>query len=118
MPSELIKAAELTQLLPERDRSQVVIFERESLRPIFEVQFVCLRVVGDITHHVDPLPRASWRKYMYVLHALHKAGMVRGSRSRKERVTPFFLEKKNGNIRLAIDARGVNRTCRPPHNVD
>ena len=113
MPSELIKAAELSQLVPECDRSQVVNFEQECLRPIAEVQAL-REELGDITPYFDPLLRASWRKYSEFLHSLHRVGMVRWSLSRKERVTPFFVKKKNGKIRLIIDARRVNRICRPP----
>ena len=48
MPSELIKAAELSQLVPACDRSQVVNFEQECLRPIAEVQAL-REELGDIT---------------------------------------------------------------------
>lgn len=40
--------------------------------------------------------------------------MTRWSLFRREKATPFFVKKKDGRLRLIIDARRFNRRCLPP----
>ena len=48
---------------------------------------------------------------------LYAAGLITFRPGRKNTVTGFFVEKKDGQLRLVVDCRGVNLTCYPPPTV-
>ena len=53
-------------------------------------------------------------QYINFIRTLVLAGMLRAGGSKKALVTPFFVWKKNGSIRLVLDARQANQFfCRP-----
>ena len=56
----------------------------------------------------DPVEYCSFVKDLY------DSGMVEFTSKPQDLVTPFFVTKKNGRLRLVLDCRGVNRRFRPP----
>lgn len=113
LPAASTKPVSLATLLPGEDRCLVANFEQTCFRPDTEVEKLN-REYGEIVPYMDPALKGSWRLYSEFLRRLHAAGMIRWALERKERATPFFVQKKNGMQRLIIDARRFNRRSSPP----
>ena len=58
------------------------------------------------------------REYIQFIKTLVCANMLRPGGHKKATVTPFFVRKKDGRIRLVLDARQVNQFFRRPKKVE
>ncbi len=63
---------------------------------------------------LDPSEPKNRRRLMKFLRELVAAGLVSGRRQRKANVAFFFVRKKNGMLRLIVDARQPNQFHRVP----
>ena len=65
--------------------------------------------------YFDPVLRNSDTEYRGFLELLHGKGLLAWTRTPRDRVGAFFVNKKSGQLRLILDARGPNlRFRRPP----
>ena len=65
--------------------------------------------------YMDAVLRGSRRQYEKFVGDLFSRGLLRWSRRARERAAVFFVSKKNGQLRMVIDARRANaRFCSPP----
>ena len=113
LPESAAEAVPLLDILPPADRLAMANFEDHMMLTESEVSSIN-QELGEITPYCDPVLRSDWRQYACFLRRLERAGVVRWALARKERCTPFFVKKKNDDLRLIIDARRFNRRCKPP----
>jgi hypothetical protein len=48
-------------------------------------------------------------KYQDFVLSLYKRGVIQFTHRPKDRITPFFVTKKSGALRLVLDCRAVNQ---------
>ena len=58
--------------------------------------------------YMDRTLQQDAREYCRFIARLYRAGMITFTQSPKDIVTPFFVPKKDGRIRLVLDCRGPN----------
>ena len=74
--------------------------------------------LGVITPYMDRTFVRSHKKYVKFLRDLDRRGLLLWTKTPKERAAIFFVKKKNGSLRLIIDARRANRRFKDPPGVE
>ena len=72
---------------------------------------------GEIVPYMDPVLSRDPQKYRRFIGDLHERALVHWTLNPKERVTIFFVRKKDGSLRMVIDARRPNRVFADPPGV-
>lgn len=67
--------------------------------------------------YMDDVLRNDSRAYHDFVGDLWKRGMLKFGGDRRSTVTPFFVAKKNGKLRLVLDCRASNQFFRPPPDI-
>ena len=67
--------------------------------------------------YTDPSLTNTQKVYGDFLKDLHKRGMIEFGRSAVIELGIFFVEKKNGKLRMIVDARRLNQRCKKPPSV-
>ena len=67
--------------------------------------------------HMDPVLDKNATEYREFVMDLYSRGLVHFTQDPKEFCTVFFVRKKNGSLRLVVDARRSNRRFRKPPGV-
>ena len=73
---------------------------------------------GEICPYMDPVLKRNYRSYLSFLRNLRSRGLLRFTRHPEEMVAVFFVAKKDGSLRMVIDARRTNRRFISPRAVD
>ena len=102
---------ELPEILPSQEKRWVANFESHLLLPP-ELRDEALE--GAPSPYWDPKLRRSKTDYVDLLTGLADQGIISYRRRVRGRVGIFFVAKKNGDIRMVIDCRAVNRLFRIP----
>eukprot|EP00971_Amphidinium_carterae_P077475 1530566-Amphidinium_carterae.1 len=63
---------------------------------------------------MDPVLAKSSEKYLQFVRTLLNAGLLTFGRRCQEHVTPFFVPKKSGALRIVWDCRIMNLRFKPP----
>lgn len=69
---------------------------------------------GAIRPYMDEVLRHDHQQYFTFVKDLFDRGMITFTTKPRAIITPFFVAKKNGKLRLVLDCRGVNQMFRPP----
>ena len=69
---------------------------------------------GSIRPYMDEVLRHDQKQYYTFVKDLFDRGMITFTTKPRAIITPFFVAKKNGKLRLVLDCRGVNQMFRPP----
>ena len=69
---------------------------------------------GTIRPYMDEVLRHDHQQYFTFVKDLFDRGMITFTTKPRATITPFFVAKKNGKLRLVLDCRGVNQMFRPP----
>ena len=91
-------------------------FESVILNSAAEQSAIDANVKQPCLYH-DPVLAAQPRTYSKFIRNLKSRGLIRYTITPRQHVTLFFVRKKNGKLRLIIDAREVNRHCRQAPSV-
>ena len=75
----------------------------------YRQKFESVGLYTDVVLEHDKRKRVEFYKRLY------KCGILGFSFSAKGKIAPFFVSKKNGNLRLVLDCRRVNQHFRKPH---
>ena len=67
-----------------------------------------------IEPYMDPLLKDDLPEYSLFIQDLFHKNMVDFTEAPRDCVTPFFVAKKSGRLRMVLDCRTVNRRFRPP----
>ena len=113
LPRDQQEPVDLLSLLPEGEKSRVQDFESQMLLSEEErggVLEKCLE--GDM--YVDPLLAEDKKAYHGLVCDLVRCSLVGFTTSPKSQVGLFFVSKKNGKLRMIIDARRTNSVFRKP----
>ena len=116
LPAEVRSSSMAADLLPDHARSKLVRFHECMLREEAEVE--ALRREGpEVNLYMDRILETCPKAYYAFIEDLDRRGFIHWSRQRKERVTPFFVTKSGGKLRLILDARRVNQRFADPPGV-
>lgn len=63
---------------------------------------------------MDTILKQDAEQYQQFVLSLYKRGMIQFTSRPKDRITPFFVAKKSGALRLVLDCRAVNQRFRQP----
>ena len=69
---------------------------------------------GRIKPFMDTILQHDAAKYQDFIRGLYDRGMIHFTWRPKDIITPFFVVKKNGRLRLVLDCRAVNQRFRDP----
>ncbi|CAE7599810.1 kidins220 [Symbiodinium sp. CCMP2592] len=70
-----------------------------------------------VTPYMDVVLKRDSRKYVQFVHSLYLGGMIAFTDQPKDLMTPFFVAKKSGKLRLVLDCRGVNQRFKDPPSM-
>ena len=94
---------------------------RDTIEDPFRCMMLSEEEWGSVVEHGDVIKpymdvklQQSPEEYRHFVKKLYDVGMLRFTCSPQDLVTPFFVSKKDGRLRLILDCRGVNRRFRPP----
>lgn len=94
---------------------------RDTIEDPFRCMMLSEEEWGSVVEHGDVIKpymdvklQQSPEEYQHFVKKLYDVGMLRFTCSPQDLVTPFFVSKKDGRLRLILDCRGVNRRFRPP----
>ncbi|CAE7480442.1 ANK1 [Symbiodinium natans] len=74
--------------------------------------------IGDtIRPYMDPVLKTDGAAYVQFVQRLFEGGMVSFTEKPRDLITPFFVTKKSGKLRLVLDCRGVNQRFREPPSI-
>ena len=105
-----------TELIDERGRDVLERFEDtmiasdEALGSLFESQ-------KHIKPDLDEVFQKEPSKYIAFIKDLYERGMIEFREHAKSIITPFFVTKKNGKLRLVLDCRASNQHFTPPPDI-
>eukprot|EP00959_Pyramimonas_sp_CCMP1952_P327914 6865097-Pyramimonas_sp.AAC.1 len=71
-----------------------------------------------IKPYMDAVLRSDREAYALFLKDLHDASLISWTPQPREICAPFFVAKKNGDLRLVMGCRVSNLHCRPPPHLD
>ena len=103
LPGGQSRAAPLAELLDSEAREEVAAPERRMLLSAEELEGELERRMPNLHH--DPAFERCPRRYALFIRDLYSSGVVRFSREVKVVNGIFFVKKKNGKLRLMLDAR-------------
>ena len=90
-----------------RDPHRCMLLDEEGIGAMMEEN-------KPIQTYMDPLLRDDIGLYCNFVHDLFEAGMIDFTNRPQGLVTPFFVAKKSGKLRLILDCRETNRMFRKP----
>lgn len=64
--------------------------------------------------YMDARLQADPQLYLQFILDLHDKNLIGFTNKHKDLISPFFVIKKNGKLRMVLDCRGLNRRFRPP----
>ena len=105
-----------TELIDERGREVLERFEEtmiasdEALGNLYESQ-------KHVKPYLDEVFRRDTDKYLAFINDLYDRGMIEFREHAKSIITPFFVTKKNGKLRLVLDCRASNQHFAPPPDI-
>ena len=67
-----------------------------------------------INPYMDVVLQKDTEKYQTFVHDLYLRGMLQFTSRPKDMACPFFVNKKNGRLRLVMDCRAINQRFRAP----
>ena len=70
-----------------------------------------------IRPYMDEILKSDPKMYHRFVHDLWARGMIKFSNKRKADITPFFVAKKDGRLRLVLDCRSANQYFLPPPDI-
>ena len=74
--------------------------------------------IGDtVRPYMDPVLKTDGAAYVQFVQRLFEGGMVSFTEKPRDLITPFFVTKKSGKLRLVLDCRGVNQRFREPPSI-
>jgi hypothetical protein len=91
-------------------------WEERMLRTDAEYQEM-LEKDGTVEPYIDSTLKSSSHQYLQFINDFKRRCLLRWTRAPKERVGVFFVRKKDGKLRLIIDARRTNQRFRTPPGV-
>ena len=109
-------ALDALQLLDDRGREILEQFETFMLAPD-GVQGEIFEKGIRVKPYMDEVLSASPEMYSGFIKDLFERGMIEFRRSATSTITPFFVAKKNGMIRLVLDCRATNQLFAPPPDI-
>ena len=109
-------AIDATHLLDDRGREILEQFDSCMLAPDW-VQGQIFEKGTHIKPYMDEVLRSSPQVYSDFIKDLFDRGMLEFRRSATSIITPFFVAKKNGKIRLVLDCRATNQLFEPPPDI-
>ena len=113
LPKDQTSPVQLEQLLPPLEAERVKSFEDRMLLGDEEMSAVLEKgLEGDM--YVDPVLEASKKDYHAFVADLVRCQLVGFTSSPRVQVGIFFVSKKNGKLRMIIDARRTNKLFRKP----
>ena len=65
----------------------------------------------------DPRLKSSRKRYLEFVELLADHGIIGFTQRPAQQVGCFFVKKKDGRLRLIVDARRTNRRCKPPPSM-
>ena len=111
LPSDVRDAPTIASLLPS-DAAHFLEVESRMLRP--EDEQALIGGASPTLPYVDPKLKGSRRSQISFAKQLLEIGLFRVTRRRRGTVGVFFVEKKNGTLRLILDCRPTNELFRKP----
>ncbi|CAE7845041.1 ANK1 [Symbiodinium microadriaticum] len=67
--------------------------------------------------YMDTILKNDPGKYVQFIHKLYLGGMLSFTDRPQDLITPFFVAKKSGKLRLVLDCRGVNQRFKQPPSM-
>ncbi|CAE7710367.1 ANK1 [Symbiodinium sp. CCMP2592] len=67
-----------------------------------------------VTPYMDVVLKNDPKKYVQFVHSLYLGGMISFTDQPQDLMTPFFVTKKSGKLRLVLDCRGINQRFKEP----
>lgn len=113
LPADQRDPVDLASILPEKERTRLREFERQMLLSGEELAAVQERgFEGDL--YVDPRLADDEKAYHDFVAELVESRLVSFTTTPRSQVGLFFVTKKNGKLRMIVDARRTNRLFRRP----
>ena len=106
----------LQESLPPAEREMLADWDSRILKPEFSGDSNLKSPCSNV--YWDPNLKSNHSEYVSFIRLLLKANMIALVKPSqvKCKVGMFFVRKKNGRLRLVIDARRVNSMCHPPQD--
>ncbi|CAK0897018.1 unnamed protein product, partial [Prorocentrum cordatum] len=112
LPADAADCPLAAEMLGERERSMI---ER------LPIDFLCdeeeMRSEPPVKPYMGPRLRGGSRAYVDVVRELQSMGIVTSRRQRRAECAMFVVAKKDGRLRLIVDAHAANREFRGPPGV-
>ena len=113
LPKDQSNPVQLDQLLPPHEAERLNAFEKQMLLGDEEMSAVLEKGLdGDM--YVDPILESSKKDYHAFVADMVRCRLVGFTDSPRVQVGIFFVSKKNGKLRMIIDARRTNKLFRKP----
>ena len=115
LPASLAGAPDVLEVVPKHVREMLEKVDVYMLRD--KNEFLQLRDHGDVKPYMDRLLQRSPSLYRGFIRRLRSLGLLHLTLCPGEDVTVFFVRKKDGRLRMVIDARLPNQRFKDPPGV-
>jgi hypothetical protein len=112
LPTSVLDAPCVLDLVSPAVRDQLERFDECLLLPPDARREVA--ATSSVRSYMDPILRGNAPVYRRFVSELKDKGLLLWTRSPKMITTPFFVGKKDGSLRMILDARKTNEVFKPP----